>query len=240
MDLNKEKQHLHAISRIHRYTDGFNGRLTKYRALKIRELYTQRGSLLDLGAGEGELSTLLAEQFDTIAITEASSEYLDQAKKNLSGYPVTFLHALIEEVALDEQFDLVLASGILEHVHDPRAILDRIKRWLKPDGILIVIVPNANSLHRQVGVYMGMIKDCHELGELDHKVGHRRYYGLIDLQNEVASAGYHISSSGGILLKPFPNSLMNGLTEAYCDALYQLGNDHPSLCAEIYCACRIA
>jgi len=239
MDLNKERQQLHAISRSHRYTEGFNGRLSKYRALTIRELYSQGGALLDLGAGEGVLAAQLAGQFDTITITEASSEYLDQAKKNLSGYPVTFLHALIEEVAIHRQFDLVLASGILEHVHSPRDTLIRIKRWLAPGGMLIVIVPNASSLHRQVGVYLGMIKDYHELGELDHKVGHRRYYGLNDLQNEVVSAGYSISSSGGILLKPFPNSLMDGLTDAYCDALYHLGKDHPSICAEIYCACRI-
>jgi len=45
-----------------------------------------------------------------------------------------------------KKFDLVLMSHSLEHLPSPTDALRRVNRFLKDDGLLVVSVPNANSL----------------------------------------------------------------------------------------------
>lgn len=232
-----ETERLVKISENHSYGDGFNGRLTKYRALKIKELIGKCGSLLDMGCGEGFLTRALADHFSKIVVTEGSPSYLKKAREVLSGFPVEYHNTLLEDFHTNEKFDAIVASGILEHVKEPEVIIHKAKKMLKPTGVFIAIVPNACSLHRQVGRHMGLMRTCYDLGEQDHKVGHRRYYDLNRLKEEIQSADLKISDAGGILLKPLPNVEMERLNEAYCDALYQVGNSYPELCAEVYVAC---
>jgi len=237
-DLN-EKKRLREISEIHSYDEGFNGRLVRYRAMKIRELYDGGGRLLDLGAGEGSLTKLIANNFDEIMLTEASPVYIEKAKILLKDFPVTYSNKLIEEFDTRKKFDLILASGILEHVKKPQEVLKKVGKWLKKEGHFIAIVPNATSLHRRVGFYMSLIHHYSELSEQDLRVGHRRYYDLNSLREEIKKAGLHVVRYGGILLKPLPNSQMEKLSDAFCDALYEIGGDYPELCAEVFVVCGI-
>lgn len=238
MDLETEKKRLRNISEAHSYMDGFNGRLSKYRAKKILDVYKGRGKLLDIGAGEGVLASLIADTFDEIWILEDSEPYLRKAKETLKNYNVKYVSQLVEEFRTEAKFDLILASGILEHVKEPQEVLGKVKHWLGDRGLFIAIVPNATSLHRRVGLHMGLMNNYYELGELDFRVGHRRYYDLNYLREEVAKAGLHVIDFGGILLKPLPNAEMDRLDERYCDALYEIGEDYPELCAEIFAVCK--
>ena len=56
---------------------------------------------------------------------------------------------------------------ILKHLDDPSTILNRARGWLKPTGFLIATTPNARSLHRRVGVYMGLLNGLNDLSETD-------------------------------------------------------------------------
>jgi 2-polyprenyl-3-methyl-5-hydroxy-6-metoxy-1,4-benzoquinol methylase len=40
------------------------------------------------------------------------------------------------------RFDLIICSQILEHIHNPLAMLDNLKRLLKDDGVIFIGVPN--------------------------------------------------------------------------------------------------
>jgi len=49
----------------------------------------------------------------------------------------------LEEIEFpDDHFDAVTMWHVLEHVHDPRTVLSEVSRILKPNGILLVGVPN--------------------------------------------------------------------------------------------------
>ena len=43
-------------------------------------------------------------------------------------------------------FDVVTLWDVLEHLHDPAGCLQEIARILKPDGLLVIRVPNASGL----------------------------------------------------------------------------------------------
>ena len=66
---------------------------------------------------------------------------------------------------------------ILEHVEKPVALLSRAATWLAPGGRLLVDVPNGLSLHRMVGVKMGLLKEPCELNQRDLDLGHRHLQG---------------------------------------------------------------
>ena len=47
----------------------------------------------------------------------------------------------------EDSFDVVFCSYVLEHVTDPEAILRNFQMWLKPGGIMILRVPDRDSVY---------------------------------------------------------------------------------------------
>jgi len=45
----------------------------------------------------------------------------------------------------EHRFDAVVCSHVLEHVHEPRVLLEKMSRALKPGGILYLSYPNPQS-----------------------------------------------------------------------------------------------
>lgn len=46
----------------------------------------------------------------------------------------------------NERFDIVVASYVLEHLRDPIAALNKLSGWLKPEGRLLLAIPNTRSV----------------------------------------------------------------------------------------------
>ena len=57
---------------------------------------------------------------------------------------------------------------------EPVQLLRWVRTWLQPTGRLHVVVPNADSLHRRVGVAMGALGRVDELSERDRRFGQLR------------------------------------------------------------------
>ena len=47
----------------------------------------------------------------------------------------------------EDSFDVVVCSYVLEHVTDPEAVLRNFQTWLKPGGIMILRVPDRDSVY---------------------------------------------------------------------------------------------
>jgi len=53
-------------------------------------------------------------------------------------------------------FDMIMAHGVLEHLHDsPRNILNDLCELLKPNGLLFITVPNAVNIRKRISVLRG-------------------------------------------------------------------------------------
>jgi 2-polyprenyl-3-methyl-5-hydroxy-6-metoxy-1,4-benzoquinol methylase len=52
-----------------------------------------------------------------------------------------------QKMYIEEQFDVVVASELIEHLENPGFFLDSVKRVLKPDEFLVITTPNIRSLH---------------------------------------------------------------------------------------------
>jgi 2-polyprenyl-3-methyl-5-hydroxy-6-metoxy-1,4-benzoquinol methylase len=49
----------------------------------------------------------------------------------------------LDDVSLDRTFDVIVVGDIIEHLSRPGAMLDGLKRFMRPDTVLLVTTPNA-------------------------------------------------------------------------------------------------
>jgi 2-polyprenyl-3-methyl-5-hydroxy-6-metoxy-1,4-benzoquinol methylase len=114
------------------------------RRLKRLENCRERGSILDVGCGEGTFLQVAKKNDWTINGTELSA-YGAKYATNLLGVEI-FCGELYDAKFPENSFDVITMWHVLEHVTDPKGYLTEIKRILKPDGLLIIAVPNVNDL----------------------------------------------------------------------------------------------
>ena len=110
------------------------------RAERLRAL-APSGRLLDVGTGQGDFGAAAREWY-TFEGTEVSSEGARLARER---------HGLVvhegDLLALDlphDRYDVVTLWHVLEHVTEPRRVVERAALLLKPGGVLAVAVPNTD------------------------------------------------------------------------------------------------
>jgi len=110
---------------------------------------------LDAGCGTGTLSRFLAGKRCSVVGMDAASGMIDlanqEAREHALGTKVRF--EVIETIAhlptADVSVDGVLCSSVLEYVANCEQCLREFARVLKPGGVLLISVPNAESLVRK-------------------------------------------------------------------------------------------
>ena len=107
--------------------------------LKIVNKYTNKGQALDIGAGTGDFLAVLKNNGWSITGVEPNSK----AKEIAVEKGINF--ASSTQMLADHHFDLITMWHVLEHVPDVENQIIELKRLLKPNGTLIVAVPNFNS-----------------------------------------------------------------------------------------------
>lgn len=204
--------------------------------------YFSGTSALELGCYKGEFTKHITNYFDTVTVVEGSDQLIQAAKANV-GNSVNFIHSTFEEAPIAQCFDAIFLIHTLEHLDNPKHVLQRIKEWLTPNGKLFLAVPNANAASRQIAVEMGLITHNQAVTDGEYQHGHRKTYAMDTLLHEVRESGLAPMVSGGILFKPLANfqldkALESGLIDrAYLDGCFRLGMKYPDLCASIFSVC---
>jgi 2-polyprenyl-3-methyl-5-hydroxy-6-metoxy-1,4-benzoquinol methylase len=140
------------------------------------------------------------------------------------------VHGLFENYTPNSFFDVIIASHVLEHVDEPLSILRRMRGWLCRGGKVVIVVPNRNSIHRQLAVLMGLQPALDSLSKRDLLVGHQRVYSFSLLKQHIENAGLRILESRGFFLKVLPNSMM---LDYSTDLLWALNKISASLPEEL-------
>lgn len=215
-------------------TDGFYAQLVRL-GHKTIQPYFYGTSLLEIGPADGAMTQLLTADFSRVTLLEPSQKYAKQLRAQFPD--ATIIQNTAEHVDTTVTYDTIILAHVLEHISKPVSTLKRIRKLMKPKSKLIIIVPNANSIHRFVGVGMGLIAKRTHLTPYDHKLGHKRVYTPELLTKHIQQANLRVVASGGILLKPLSNDQMKSWDPDVINGLYKAGTLLPDLCAELYIVC---
>lgn len=229
---NSERARLDAIAVDSWYTKGANAATVRYSAEVFRR-YWRGPRCLELGPAEGLMTEILARSFPALTLVDGARRFCDDLRQRFPSAQV--ICSVFEEFVADSQFETIVLGHVLEHVDDPRAILSRARGWLAPNGVVCAAVPNAQSLHRQAAVLMGLLPSEHSLNETDLHHGHRRVYDPDSFRTDFVAAGYAIHHFGGYWIKPLSNAQIEATwTPEMLGAFMRLGERYPDIAGEIY------
>jgi 2-polyprenyl-3-methyl-5-hydroxy-6-metoxy-1,4-benzoquinol methylase len=218
--------------------EGFEGRMNSASGERLIE-HVEGRSCLEIGCAMGKVTSRLSRRCARVVVVEATSVYAKVVSE--MGLPnVTVVQQLAEEFHTDERFDTIVISHVLEHVQSPDSLLRRCVKWLQPGGVILVVVPNAGSLHRRIGVLMNVLAHETELAEADIAIGHRRVYNPTTLRADISAAGLRVERLSGHFTKPLSNAQMDALPAATQEAFLDLGDQlAPELASELLAVCRV-
>ena len=100
----------------------------------VQQFAAERSRILDVGSGEGLLSSCLEAAGHLVTSIDKNIEAVSEAKKiGMNTICADFLHT-----KFDEPFDIVVMSRSLHHMHPISETVKRAKEVLKPGGLLVV------------------------------------------------------------------------------------------------------
>ena len=227
-----------------KYGYSFDYDVLHHYMIKAFEPLVRPGNALELGSFEGRFTERLLGLFQHITCVEASGEAAEKARVAL-GERITAHEGLFESIQLEEKFDNIFLTHVLEHVDDAVGVLRRINdEWLSDTGRLFLVCPNANAPSRQIAVKMGLISHNAAItpGEAQH--GHHRTYSLDTLERDAVAGGLRVVQRSGIFFKALANfqwdKILNTdvISKEYLDGCYALGQIYPDLCSSIFLLCE--
>jgi SAM-dependent methyltransferase len=104
--------------------------------------------LLDIGCGSAVFLKLAHEQGYDVFGLDSSREAAEWASKEV---PERVFCGTVEDlINAGQSFDLLVLLHVLEHVLDPFQYLRKLRELLRPNGGLIIQVPNVQSLQSRI------------------------------------------------------------------------------------------
>ena len=144
---------------------------------------------LEIGCGTGFVLRMLHQHFPKwrIYATEAHAEGLIFARQRV-GNDVLFGQMDARAIPFRDEFDVIGAFDVIEHIKDDEKVLDEIRAALKPQGFFYFSVPQ----------HMFLWSRYDEIG------CHFRRYSLLELNSKLLKAGFRIveTTSFNSLLLP--------------------------------------
>lgn len=147
------------------------------RVARLRERYRPGDRLLDVGAGAGFFSYVLAASGVDYQGIEPNSGYSGFARERLGLERVRV--GFLEEVEDFDSYDIITINHVFEHLPDPNAALSHMHRLLRDRGQIIMEVPS-------------VLADYHAPNKVFH-VGHLYWYDTETLSAMALKHGFEVA-----------------------------------------------
>ncbi|MBL4766390.1 MAG: class I SAM-dependent methyltransferase [Rhodobacteraceae bacterium] len=154
----------------------------------VRDRFSQPGLMLDVGCGEGYALSFFDELgWDVKGLDFSSQGILSKnphcAEKFVAG---DVFQLLDKEREMGASYDVVWLQNVLEHVIDPVGLMKTLHGLMKPEGVLIVTVPNDFSNLQFAAMDQGHIDRSFWVALPDHL----SYFSLESLKNIGTATGW--------------------------------------------------
>lgn len=102
---------------------------------------------LDIGAGLGKAMIALEKHGFAVHGIEPSKAFYERAISRMNINSERLQNCQVEDANFENNFfDFITFGAVLEHLYDPNESLVRALKWLKPNGLIQIEVPNAHWL----------------------------------------------------------------------------------------------
>jgi SAM-dependent methyltransferase len=143
----------------------------------MRDTVTGR-TILDVGCGDGSFLSMLSDDWIKQGLEPSRSGALLSRKKNLR-----VVCATTDTCPEFDEVDLVTALDVIEHVVDPHRFIESLKRYLKPNGAVLLLTGDSASYPaRAAGARWSYLRWC----------GHISIFSNFGLQKLLESHGLEI------------------------------------------------
>jgi 2-polyprenyl-3-methyl-5-hydroxy-6-metoxy-1,4-benzoquinol methylase len=145
--------------------------------------------IADLGCGNGYLARLLDGMGHRVSALDSSEDGIRIAKEaspSIDFRCLSLYEDLPAEIGTD--FDVVIASEVIEHLYDPRRFLGNAHAILKSGGTLILTTPYHGYLKNLALAASGRM-DKHFT--VDWDCGHIKFFSVKSLSAMVEERGFH-------------------------------------------------
>ncbi len=145
-------------------------------------------NILEIGCGEGNTLVELKRQGKAKFVIGIDIVNLNQSSKLDK-----FILADIENDNIDlpeEYFDIIICADVLEHLKDPWNALRKIRKFLKPNGILLASIPNIREIKTLISIVIKGNFKYVDAGILDKT--HLRFFCKKNIIELFESSGYKI------------------------------------------------
>ncbi|MGW7298293.1 methyltransferase domain-containing protein [Streptomyces sp. NPDC054829] len=173
-------------------------------------------TILDIGCGDGSAAAVAAPLLKGHRIigVDWSQDALRRARTRLALTPVRGELTGGGLPFKDESADAVLFSEVVEHLVDPDAALDEIRRVLRPGGHLMLSTPNLAAWYNRALLLAGVQPVFSEVSLRaihgrpgKEVVGHLRLYTARALKEFVAASGFEVVRLAGAPFHGVPRPL---------------------------------
>ncbi len=111
-------------------------------------LFDAPGTALEIGCGSGIMLDLLRSNGWKVTGLERSDTAASDGRSRLG---LNIITGEITKIKEEKVFDLIFLFNALEHLNDPKSMLQECQKRLKTNGLLIISVPNIESWQSRFG-----------------------------------------------------------------------------------------
>jgi SAM-dependent methyltransferase len=101
---------------------------------------------IDMACGEGYGSDVLARSVISVTGLDANPDAYEHARLRYRTANLRFDRGLVETYGEAGAYDAVVFLQTIEHVHDPKAVLEHFRTILVPGGVAYISTPNLLTL----------------------------------------------------------------------------------------------
>ena len=169
---------------------------------QVVQLIKPNSVILEIGCATGYIGKFLKEKRNCIMFAvEIDKEAAEIAKPY---YEKIIIGDVENEDVLNQLstinyqlFDYILCMSVLEHLRWPQKVLVNLKKFLKPEGSVIVAIPNVAHWSIRLKLLFGDFEYGKGLFGTDHGKGimdetHLRFFTLKTMKKLISDAGYKI------------------------------------------------
>jgi SAM-dependent methyltransferase len=153
------------------------------------------GSFLEIGCGTGFVLSGIAKAFPQAKVhgSEIFTEGLRYAASRLPS--ANFMQMDARNIPFQDEFDVIGAFDVLEHIEEDEAVLAQVYTALKPKGFILLTVPQHTWLWSATDEYA-----CHV-----------RRYNAADLHKKIEMAGFQVIRSTSFVTFLLPAMMVSRL-----------------------------